>query len=94
MGAFVVTAAIFGTRDSHTGAELSLLGEYVLFLATLPGWIIAAKLYELYDRDEERTDHTTLDDFVGVLHLITVGVWVIMWGRSSRGLRIPSFRRS
>jgi exopolysaccharide biosynthesis polyprenyl glycosylphosphotransferase len=89
VSAFVVTAAIFGTRDRHTGASLSLLGEYVLFLATLPAWILAAKLYELYDRDEERTEHTTLDDFFGVLHLITVGVWILYVTTKLTGLAHP-----
>ena len=35
-----------------------------------------AKLYGLYDRDEERTDHSTVDDLVGVFHLVTVGTWL------------------
>ena len=39
---------------------------------TLPAWIVLAKLYGLYDHDEERTDHTTVDDVVGVFHLVTV----------------------
>lgn len=89
VGAFVITAAIFGTRDRHTGATLSLFGEYVVFFATLPAWLLAAKLYELYDRDEERTEHTTLDDFVGVLHLITLGVWVLYVSTKLTGLAHP-----
>ena len=36
-----------------------------------------AKLYGLYDRDEERTDHSTADDFVGVFHIVTVGTWLL-----------------
>src|SRR5262249_6052640 len=31
-------------------------------------------------RDEERTEHSTVDDFVGVFHLVTVCVWVLFAG--------------
>ena len=53
--------------------------ETLVFLASLPAWIVLAKIYGLYEQDEERTDHTTVDDLgghppprhrrdVGVLH--------------------------
>jgi exopolysaccharide biosynthesis polyprenyl glycosylphosphotransferase len=51
--------------------------EYALFLTSLPAWIVTAKLYRLYDRDEERTDHSTTDDFAGVFHLLTVGTFLL-----------------
>jgi exopolysaccharide biosynthesis polyprenyl glycosylphosphotransferase len=89
MGAFVITAAIFGRTDTGPTGALSLAGEYVLFVLTLPLWLLAAKLYELYDRDEERTEHTTLDDFVGVLHLITLGVWILYVATKLTGLAHP-----
>ena len=54
---------------------------FVFFVISLPAWVVAAKLYGLYDRDEERTDHSTTDDVVGVFHLVTVGVWVLFAGR-------------
>ena len=47
--------------------------EYLLFVASLPFWMVGAKLYRLYDHDEERADHTTLEDLVGVFHLVTTG---------------------
>ena len=50
----------------------------LIFVATLPVWIVGAKLLSLYDRDEERTDHTTADDFTGVFHLVTAGAWLIV----------------
>ena len=45
-----------------------------------PLWVVGAKLYGLYDRDEERTDHTTVDDLAGVFHLVTVGAWLFLAG--------------
>ncbi len=41
----------------------------------LPVWVLAAKLYGLYDRDEERATYSTADEVVSVFHLITVGAW-------------------
>jgi exopolysaccharide biosynthesis polyprenyl glycosylphosphotransferase len=74
--AFVATALVFGQgAGSHN--HLALAGEYLLFVATLPFWILGAKLHELYDRDEERNDHSTFGDFVGVLHVVTLGVWIL-----------------
>jgi exopolysaccharide biosynthesis polyprenyl glycosylphosphotransferase len=46
--------------------------EIVTFVASLPLWIIIAKIYGLYDHDEERTDYSTADDFSGVFHMVTV----------------------
>ena len=51
--------------------------EGLLFLASLPLWILGAKLYGLYDRDEERADHSTIDEVVGVFHFVTLGVWLV-----------------
>jgi exopolysaccharide biosynthesis polyprenyl glycosylphosphotransferase len=56
------------------------LGDWSLVLASLPLWVVGAKLYGLYDRDEERTDHSTVDDFVGVFHLVTVASWFVLAG--------------
>lgn len=62
------------TPATHAGA-LSARDETLVFLASLPAWVVIAKLYGLYDRDEERTDHSTVDDFGGVFHMVTVCTW-------------------
>jgi exopolysaccharide biosynthesis polyprenyl glycosylphosphotransferase len=86
--AFFVTALTFGTGGRQAD-QLALGAEYLLFLATLPVWALAAKLYELYDRDEERAEHTTLDDAVRVFHLVTVGAWLLYLGAHLTGLADP-----
>jgi exopolysaccharide biosynthesis polyprenyl glycosylphosphotransferase len=61
----------------HTLVErLTPTANWLLFVVALPAWVVAAKLYSLYDRDEERTDHSTVDDVTGVFHLVTVSVWI------------------
>jgi exopolysaccharide biosynthesis polyprenyl glycosylphosphotransferase len=77
--AFVASQLLFGL--GRGGATAHNLGVAVLlFVLTLPVWLATAKVYKLYDRDEERTRHSTVDDLVGVLHLVTVGVWVFYLG--------------
>ena len=66
--AFLAAELLFG--GTVPADRLSLTQEYLLFVATLPGWVAVAKLYGLYDHDEERTDHSTIDDVVGVFHLV------------------------
>ena len=50
--AFLITDAALGLGARF--GEISPALEFLVFLATLPVWIVAAKLYGLYDRDEER----------------------------------------
>jgi exopolysaccharide biosynthesis polyprenyl glycosylphosphotransferase len=63
--------------------------EWVLFFGTLPAWILVAKLYGLYERDEERTDHSTVDDMRDVFHMVTVGAWVLVVAAWLTGLARP-----
>lgn len=69
---------------------LNMRAEIVVFLATLPGWVVVAKLYGLYDHDEERTDHSTADDFSGVFHMVTVCTWLFWVGAYVTGLAHPT----
>jgi exopolysaccharide biosynthesis polyprenyl glycosylphosphotransferase len=72
--AFALTEAVF----SRSGDTVNPLSEFLLLLATLPAWVVLAKLLGLYDRDEERTDHSTADDLLGVFQLLTTGAWVVV----------------
>jgi exopolysaccharide biosynthesis polyprenyl glycosylphosphotransferase len=76
LAAFGLASLLFEADGDEVRGHAPPLSETLLFVATLPAWIVFAKLYHLYDRDEQRTDHTTSDDIVGVFHLITMGSWV------------------
>ena len=67
--------------------------EVLLFAATMPVWILLARAYHLYDKDEERTDHSTVDDFVGVFNMVTVGAWVFFGVTTLTGVADPNFRK-
>lgn len=73
--AFLLAEIVFPPSGSVTD-HVTMRAEYLLFLLTLPAWIVVAKLYRLYERDEERTDYSTVDDMVSVFHLVTVGTWL------------------
>jgi exopolysaccharide biosynthesis polyprenyl glycosylphosphotransferase len=49
--------------------------EVVLFVVSLPLWVFLARAHSLYDRDEERSDHSTVDDIFGVFQVVTIGTW-------------------
>ena len=72
--AFLAASAIFGDPNGSDAVRPQI--EMLVFALTLPAWVVVAKLYGLYDLDEERTDHSTTDDLVPVLHLVTVGSWL------------------
>jgi exopolysaccharide biosynthesis polyprenyl glycosylphosphotransferase len=65
----------FATQHGGLGS-VDARSEIAVFFASIPGWIVVAKVYGLYDKDEERTDHSTADDFVGVFHMVTVCTWL------------------
>ena len=75
--AFVLTELLWGWGSGRTN-RVGTDAELLLFLLALVGWVLAAKLYGLYDRDEERTDPSTVDDVVGVFHVVTVGAWLLL----------------
>ncbi len=81
IAALFLAQALFTDRSTLL-ERLTPTSKWLLFLVALPAWVVAAKLYKLYDRDEERTDHSTVDDVVGVFHLVTVAVWVSYRARS------------
>jgi exopolysaccharide biosynthesis polyprenyl glycosylphosphotransferase len=67
--------------------------EFLVFLVTLPLWVVVAKLYGLYDRDEERADHSTADELIDVLHLVTVGAWLLFAGAWMTELADPNMEK-
>ncbi len=91
--AFIAAQLSFDPQGRPAAAfdAVEPLSELGLFILTLPIWIVVARLYGLYDRDEQRTHHTTVDDLVGVLHLVTVGAFVLLSAAWMTGLADPYF---
>jgi exopolysaccharide biosynthesis polyprenyl glycosylphosphotransferase len=88
VAAFGVAELIFWGYKASPGWP-NASGESLIFLATLPLWILGFKLYGLYDRDEEEADHSTSDELPRVFHLITVAVWLFFATSWIFGLAAP-----
>ena len=89
--AFVLAEWLFGVGESSLDDRLPIHAEALVFAASLPVWVLIVKLYGLYGRDEERTDHSTADDVVPVFHVVTVGVWLVQAAGWLTGLAQPRF---
>ena len=53
----------------------------------------ARKAPGLYERDEERADHSTVDEFAGVLVIVTLGTWLFQALSWMTGLASPQLGR-
>ena len=89
--AFLVALALFGSRAGQGG--IAERGEFLIFFLTLPAWVVVAKLHGLYERDAERAEHTTVDDAVGVFHLVTVVAWIFFLGAEATGVAHPQLAK-
>jgi FlaA1/EpsC-like NDP-sugar epimerase len=90
--AFFVAELLSGDPIGRNG-ELDALSELAVLAASLPLWVLLAKLNGLYDRDEERTNHSTPDDLGRVFHLIAVGTWLVVGLSLLTGLADPELSR-
>jgi len=73
--AFVLAQGLFAPAGS-TQDVVSPGLEALVFALTLPMWVVIAHTAGLYGRGAQRADHSTVDDFVGVFAVITVGAWL------------------
>ena len=71
---FLIAERVTTMRLGH--ASFGTRGDILGFVLSLPLWMVAAKLQGLYARDEERADHSTADEFVGVFNVVSVGAWL------------------
>ena len=88
--AFALSSIVFGAT---VGDRIEPGGEIFLFFVTLPMWLALAKLQGLYERDEERADHSTVDEFAGVLVIVTIGTWFFQALSWMTGLASPQLGR-
>ncbi|HEU5372024.1 MAG TPA: sugar transferase [Gaiellaceae bacterium] len=71
--AFLLAEVVAATTP---GGNFDLVAELVLFVATLPAWVLVARIYGLYSLDEQRTTHTTTDEWASVFNMVTVCTWL------------------
>jgi FlaA1/EpsC-like NDP-sugar epimerase len=76
VSALLLAEWLVPVRDSTDAYSPQL--EVLAFLLTVPAWVVITKLYGLYNRDDERANHSTADDFGGVFHMVTVCTWLVI----------------
>lgn len=89
--AFVLTQVVFAQEVEARYDRIGTQVEILLFTLTLPGWVVLGRLYNLYSRDEERADHSGVDDLFGVFNMLTVGAWLFFALAYFVGFADPSF---
>ncbi len=78
--AFLAAELLFW--PTATGDHVRPWLEGLVFALTLPVWVVTGRLYGLYKHDEERNDHTTVDDLAGIFQFITIGAWIFFMSSS------------
>ena len=76
--AFLVTEVVFGSSGSPDTFKLA--DEIALFFLAIPIFVLGSQLFGLYDRDEERADHSTGDELSRVFLLATACVFLLTRG--------------
>jgi exopolysaccharide biosynthesis polyprenyl glycosylphosphotransferase len=84
---------IFIVENPEAVDRLGFTLEALVFLATLPAWVLLAQAYGLYDRDEEQADYSSVDDAWGVVNMVTLGTWILFAGTWLTGVADPNFRK-
>ncbi len=89
LSAFAVAMVLAPTEPGAVDPGL----EWVLFAGSLPLWLALFGIHGLYDRDEERADHSTVDEFFGVVQVTAIGTWVFTLLAIVTGLLSPDLDR-
>ena len=90
--AFVI-GQLFIAENPAAVDRVGLLQETLVFVATLPAWVLLARAYGLYDRDEEQANYSSVDDTWGVLNMVTLGTWILVAGTWLTHVADPNFRK-
>jgi exopolysaccharide biosynthesis polyprenyl glycosylphosphotransferase len=85
LGLTVAYLAAALTDDGNTYVQLR---ASLIFALTLPLWVSGAKLWGLYDRDDQRPGQSTVDDLGRIFQLITVGSWLALASLWLSGIRV------
>ena len=87
LGLGLAYAAAALTDDAGTYGQV---GTSIGFMLTLPLWVSGAKLWGLYERDDQRPGQSTLDDLGRIFQLVTVGSWLGVATLWLSGTHVPA----
>ncbi len=73
--------------------KFGLVSESLLFVVTLPAWVLIARMYGLYSQDDQRTNHVTTDEVANVFNMVTVCTWLFFAFSWLSGAAHPDVRK-
>ena len=73
LAAFFAAEAVY---VRSTSGRFDFGAEALLFVLTLPAWVVIARMYGLYSQDDRRTYHATVDETASVFNMVTVCTWL------------------
>jgi exopolysaccharide biosynthesis polyprenyl glycosylphosphotransferase len=88
--AFLIAELV--TAGTSSG-RFGILSEAILFAATLPCWVLIARMYGLYSQDDQRTNHVTTDEVANVFNMVTVCTWLFFAFSWLSGAAQPDVRK-
>jgi exopolysaccharide biosynthesis polyprenyl glycosylphosphotransferase len=83
--AYLLVTLVF---DEH--GVLGSWRELLVFVLTLPCWLVVAKLHGLYQRDHERAAHSSTDDVAAVFSIVAIGLWLLLVASQLTGRSGPA----
>lgn len=91
--AFAFSQIVADPPDATSATnKIGAWAEVFVFVATLPLWVVLARLFGLYSKDEEHADHTTVDDTSGVFVVVTIGSFLLLvmsWATAAANPYMP-----
>lgn len=88
--AFFLSERVLGLTPAETAGSVSIPG--LLFLMTLPGWVLLIKLAGLYDADDELISHSTIDEAGKLFQVATLGTWLYVGVGWLAQVQFPDYR--
>jgi len=89
--AFVIVAV--GFPSDLSSDPVALQREIVVFVCAFPFWFASAVIVGLYDFEENRTGHTTVDELFGIVSVVTIGTWMVLVVAWVTGVAHPQLQR-
>jgi exopolysaccharide biosynthesis polyprenyl glycosylphosphotransferase len=88
VGSIVLAFTLARLVTERTG-DASAQTQLTLLILTIPLWVVVAKIFGLYERDEEHVAHSTIDEVFGVAQVVTFGAWTYLVAAWAAGVANP-----
>jgi exopolysaccharide biosynthesis polyprenyl glycosylphosphotransferase len=72
--ALLIALVVASLVDSSFGDGVG--NEVLVVVGVLPAWIVGARIFGLYERDEHHVEHSTIDELPTLVLFVTLGAWI------------------